>query len=62
MAARRRDLPELRSRRDFEWMIRDKREAGRLTRLLRLGKLQQFDFAERLREEEGEEEGVGGRS
>ena len=46
VTARRPDLPGSRSRRDFEWMIRDKREAGRLARwLLRLGKLRQFDFA-----------------
>ena len=56
-AERRRYLPDLRSPRDFETTSRSKDEAGRLARwLLRLGRLRQFDLAERLRVEAGDGE------
>ena len=49
-AGERRELPELRTRRDYEAQIDNPATAGSLARwLLRLGRLHQFDLAESLR-------------
>ena len=59
-AGERRELPELRTRRDYEAQIDDPATAGSLARwMLRLGRLHQFDLAESLRRGE-EEAGAGG--
>ena len=53
------DIPELRTRRDYEAQIDDPATAGSLARwMLRLGRLHQFDLADSLRR--GEEAGAGG--
>ena len=52
-AGERRELPELRTRRDYEAQIDDLATAGSLARwMLRLGRPHQFDLAESLRREE----------
>ena len=57
----RRELPELRTLRDYEAQIRDPQTAGKLARwLLGLGRLRQFDLAESLRREENVEVWVRG--